>query len=163
MVAPINSIKHYVQFSNAATPDGAIRGIIVVDAVVASAVNLSSEVLEGSIVKAVFVEWWLKGNSANGGTTQFTLTLEKVPAGATSISTGELANLMTYPNKKNILYTSQGVLGDLETQAVPFIRGWFKVPKGKQRFGLGDRLILSLLPVGSTLNNCGFSTYKEYK
>ncbi len=163
MVAPINSTKHYVQFSNAATPDGTIRGIVLVDGVVASAVNLASEVEEGGIVKAVFIEWWYKGNSADGGTVQFTTVLEKVPAGATSISVSELSNLMTYPNKKNILFTSQGVLGDLQTQAIPVIRNWFKIPKGKQRFGLGDRLILNVIPIGATMNNCGFSIYKEYK
>jgi len=43
------------------------------------------------------------------------------------------------------------------------MRGWYKIPKTKQRFGLGDRLVLQIASQGTdALDFCGFATYKEY-
>ncbi len=72
-------------------------------------------------------------------------------------------NLMVYPNKKNILFYSQGVIGDLTTQSIPVVRNWFLIPKGKQRMGLGDKIVETLTATAAVIQNCGFSTYKEYK
>ncbi len=163
MLAPINSIKHYVPFENASLTDASARTMIVVAAVGQASVTNTQDVVEGSLVKAVFIEFWLKSNATAGTETKFQYTLEKVPAGATPVTFAQSNTLMGYLNKKNILFFSQGVLGDLTTQAIPVVRQWFKIPKGKQRFGLGDELVMTLTATGSTINNCGFSTYKEYK
>jgi len=74
----------------------------------------------------------------------------------------EAINPMIYPNKKNIFFASQGVIGDLTTQAIPVHRGWVKIPKGKQRFGLGDRFAMTVAATGAEIEFCGMSTYKEY-
>ncbi len=164
MLAPINSIKHYVQAENASLASGSNRQIVLVDGVsIAVAAANTFDVVEGSIVKAVFIELWVKSSAASGANTKFQLGLEKSPSGVGSMSFANMNNLMPYDNKKNILYYSQGVIGDTETQGIPVIRQWFLIPKGKQRFGLGDRLILSISTTGAALQICGFSTYKEYK
>ncbi len=163
MLAPINSIKHYVNNENAQIASGAIRTIDIVDAVGQSAVSNTFDVVEGSLVKAVFIEHWAKSFASAGTDVKFQFALEKVPAGATPLTFAQMNNLMPYVNKKNILFFSQGVLGDLTTQAIPIVRNWFKVPKGKQRMGLGDRLVATLSSTSAALQNCGFSTYKEYK
>ncbi len=72
-------------------------------------------------------------------------------------------NLGAYPNKKNILYTTQGILADANDggPTIPLIRGWIKIPKGKQRMGLDDRIVVNITAVGA-LRLCGISTFKEY-
>ncbi len=160
----INAIKHYINIENANTAASTVRTIDIVTAVSQSAAGAATdEVLEGSIIKAVMLELWGKSNVGAGNDMKFQLALEKLPAGATPMTFAQLNNLMAYQNKKNIFYFTQGVMGDLTTASMALIRGWFKVPKGKQRFGLGDRLVMTVGATTANLNNCGFSTYKEYK
>ncbi len=72
--------------------------------------------------------------------------------------------LGTFDNKKNILYTTQGLApNDGVGQPVAVIRQWFKIPKSKQRFGLGDKIRLAIASRGDgVITYCGFATYKEY-
>ncbi len=162
MVAPINTVKHYINTENAVTAAAARRGINIADAVVAPATASTDQVKEGSIIKAIFLEYWFKSNADAGQDTKFQFALEKVPAGQAGLTFTQMNNLQAYDNKKNILFFSQGVVGDLTTQAIPMVRQWFKIPKGKQRMGLGDRLLVAISTTGFGCNNCGFSTYKEY-
>ncbi len=164
MLAPINTVKHYVHRSNLAIASGGITAISVVDAVVAPATTNPFDVKEGAVVKAVHLEYWLLPSGDTGETTQFAAVLEKVPANAPSVTAAQTANLGSYLNKKNILWTSQGVLGQgIDGQSsVPVIRNWVLIPKGKQRFGQGDRLMFSVAPIATTLQICGLSTFKEY-
>ncbi len=158
----VQSIKHYVHFTNTAIASGAIRSNVIVDSQKAPASTNAQDVKEGSIVKAVYVEQWIKSSAAAGTDTQFAMVVEKVPINAASVSAAGILNLGAYVNKKNILYTTQGVIGDLTTQGVPVHRGWIKIPKGKQRMGLSDRIVCTVAAVGDALQNCGISTYKEY-
>ncbi len=162
MIAPINSVKHYVQLENAPLTDGARRSTQLVDATSAPATAATEDVKEGSIVKAIYLEYWLKSNATAGTESKFQFAIEKVPAGQDALTFAQLNNLQAYDNKKNIFYFSQGVLGDLTTGSMPVFRSWFMIPKGKQRMGLGDQIVIALSATGSTINNCGFATYKEY-
>ncbi len=164
MLAPIVAIKHYVQEENASLASAARKSIDVVTAVGNTAsISATDEVLEGSIVKAIFSEYWFKSDAVAGSGTKFQLVYEKVPSGGNSINFTQMNNLMAYPNKKNILYYTQGVVGDLTTNSIPMIRNWFKVPKGKQRMGIGDTITVSVSTTGAAADICGFSTYKEYR
>ncbi len=164
MVAPINSIKHYVQHENTSITAGTRRSIVIADAVSQSAAGAAPEdILEGSILKAVYVELWVKSNATSGNDAKFQLTLEKLPVETTFITFTQMNNLMSYPNKKNVLFVSQGVIGDLTTASIPIVRQWFKIPKGKQRFGVGDTLHLAISATTFAMDSCGFSVYKEYK
>ncbi len=162
MLAPINSVKHYIHVENATVASGARRGVVLIDATAAPATSAVEDVKEGAIIKAVFIESWVKSNASAGTDTKFQFQIEKVPAGQVGVSFTQMNNLQTYDNKKNTLFFSQGVIGDLTTQAIPVVRQWFKIPKGKQRFGLGDRLIINVAATAAEINNCGFATYKEY-
>ncbi len=148
---------------NAVTASGARIGRNIADAVAGAASSQSDEVKEGSVIKAVFVEMWVKSNADAGQDTKFQLLLEKIPAGQTGVTFTQMNTLMSYPNKKNVLFYSQGVVGDLTTQAIPVVRQWFLIPKGKQRFGLGDRLVVNVSATAFGINSCGFSVYKEYQ
>ncbi len=163
MLAPLVTIKHMQNIENAVVATATTRPIELVQAVAQTAVTNVGDVVEGSLVKTCYVELWFKSNADAGQDTKFQLVLEKVPAGATSISFTQMNNLMSYPNKKNILFTTQGVVGDLTTQALPITRDWYSIPKGKQRFGLDDRLVVTISTTGFGANVCGLSIFKEWK
>ncbi len=164
MLAPINSIKHFVPQTDFAVATGTANNLTVVDAVVAPATGATYEVQEGAVVKAVWIELWLITDGSAGTHGTFTVTVEKAPGNLQPTFTNML-NLMSYLNKKNILYTTQGILSsDNVAQAVPILRQWIKIPKGKQRFGFQDRLLVNVANSGGTgMAICGMFIYKEYR
>lgn len=159
----IQSVKHYVHRSNTAIASGNLSALSVASAVVATAITNSNDVAEGSIVKAVFIELWLLSDAVTGDESQFTVILEKKPSNAPTMTFTQSANLGTYPNKKNILFSSQAIIGASidGNGSVPVMRGWYLIPKGKQRMGIGDDIILNIAAVGD-ISMCGIFTYKEY-
>ncbi len=165
MLAPINSNKHYVHRTNAGFTSGAINNNTLVDAVVAPASSNAFDVEEGSVVKAIHIEHWLQNEGATGVSAQCTYIVEKVPSNQLAVSASQLGNLGAYPNKKNIFYSFQGNLSAAVDGAasVNVANGWLLIPKGKQRMGLGDRIVASFTPVSATVNICGLATYKEYR
>ncbi len=132
----------------------------IAKAVDIQAVTDPDEVEEGSSVKAVFVEMWLRGQDTSPGSVL--ATVYKTASGQVAMTFAQQIALHDYDNKKNILYHTQGLTNINTSQAVPFIRQWFKIPKGKQRMGLGDTLRLSISAQALDTNACGFFTYKEY-
>ncbi len=161
MKAPIHSQKHYVQMSRSTVATVAANNEVIIKAVESTQANLVDEVVEGAIVKAVYVELWVI-NSGNDGSHIVTLT--KDPVSGTGPTFTNLNALGTYVNKKNILFTHQGLdPNDGIANPMLVMRDWYKIPKSKQRFGLGDRLHLSI--ANNSLQDlfyCGFFTYKEY-
>ncbi len=152
-----------VNIENAQIATGNVSSIELVQAVGQTAVTNTTDVVEGSIVKTVYVEMWLKSFAGAGEDVKFQLVLEKLPINSDPITFAQMNNLMNYANKKNILYTSQGVLGDNSTQSIPITRQWHSIPKGKQRFGLGDELVLTISATSATLQRCGLCIFKEWK
>ncbi len=161
MVRPvIHSTKHIVQQSIGTTVPGTATDTAVVVAVNVSAKNAVNEVEEGATIKAVYFEMWLR--SAATAASSFVFIINKRPSGVGPPSDAELAALGDFNNKKNILFSSQGLVNDVDSTAMSVIRGWVKIPKGKQRFGLDDKLSWNLRAVGQSINFCGFEIYKEY-
>ncbi len=160
MVRPmVHSVKHYVQVSLTAVLGGAGDDTII--AFAKETANAADEVKEGSSIKAVYVEMWVAGTEASPGSVL--LSLYKMPGAGSAMTIAEQAALHDYPNKKNVLYHTQGLFNDNDADAIPFIRQWFKIPKSKQRFGLGDALRLQIFAQGAIdMRICGFMTYKEY-
>jgi len=157
----VNSIKHIPQFPATGIASGAESGFSLVVAVAKGAARTTAAVVEeGCIIKAVFLEIWVKADSPN-----FTVisTVTKIPGGGTtSPDFTEMNNLSSYENKKNILEIHEG-LAPSGGNVVPLYRHWIKIPKGKQRFGLDDTLTLNIAFVGSDGDMCGFCTFKEYE
>ncbi len=161
MRPPIHSTKHYIQktLTTVATGTRDLTNVCIAVATVDK--NVATEVEEGATVKACYVELWAIGSSSNQF---FTATFEKVVSGLTGPTVSQMADLFSYPNKKNILYTTQGLASnDGIAMPLPLYKGWIKIPKSKQRFGLGDRLVMAVSSRGSAdIIICGFYTYKEY-
>ncbi len=159
MRAPITSAKHVVQTSVQTVAFGARLNIDVAKVVDTPDAAIAVEVHAGSVIKAVYVEYWVNGTDANQSSC--TAIVTKVPAGA-SITAGDLQALQAYLNKKNVLHTFQGLIGDSNSNPIPVIRQWIKIPKGKQRFGTGDVFVVSFLGLTADISVCGFCIYKEY-
>jgi len=159
MKAPIHSLKHYVQKTLTTVTAGAVELITLANAVAPDAVNAGNEVVEGAVVKAIFVEMWARGQDTSPGSVL--MTLLKVPDGQVP-SFADMTDLHSYKNKRNVLYHTQGLTNVTGDSAIPFIRQWFKIPKGKQRCALGDNLQLVISAQALDTNICGFATYKEY-
>ncbi len=156
----IHSTKHYVQQSRSQVATVSLVGISIIHSVEGTVANAVDEVVEGATVKAVFVEMWLL-DTANDGS--FIVNLERIDALASAMNFTQSNALGTYKNKKNILYVTQGLSPNNGVgNPVPIIRQWFKIPKGKQRFGLDDKLRLNITNNGlNDLEFCGFFTFKE--
>ncbi len=163
MLAPITSIKHYVALTNTTIASGALLSTIIAEGVQAPATANAFSVVNGAIIKAIYFERWVLGDDVTGNSGQFTLVIEKAPSDSPDITVTNMLNLGVYNNKKNILYTTQGIIGSSidGSPGIPMIRGWLRIPKGKQRMGLGDKIVLTVNAIGK-LRVCGINTYKEY-
>ncbi len=158
----INSDKRYVSSTLFTLANGTTAAIVIVDAKQDPDPNLSNDVQSGTIVKAVFLEYWVLGEGQQPF--PFQLIVEKVPQGGTGIVFADSQSLTFYSNKKNVLYTTQGVVGDANSNPIPFIRMWVKIPKGKQRFGNGDRLVVNVTNLSAQDDGqlCGQGLFKAY-
>ncbi len=158
--AMVHSTKHYVQQSIGTAVVGTPISTIIATAVKVVDKNGTAEVEEGTSIKAVYLELWLR--SAATAAASFTCIVVKRPSGLGAPSAADLAALGDMDNKKNIFFTSQGLVNDVDSTALNIYRGWIKIPKSKQRMGLGDTLSWHLSAIGQSINFCGFQTYKEY-
>ncbi len=161
MVRPmVHSTKHYVQNSLATVVAGSVLQLNIAEGVAVVNKNIAFEVEEGSTIKAVYVESWIRGASATASSGQY--IIYKKIADASVPSSTDMAALGDWDNKKNIFYTTMGLYNDNDADAIAAHRGWIKIPKGKQRMGLGDKLSIAIFSPTIDLHHCGFSTYKEY-
>ncbi len=162
MRAVIKTKKHLVQISQGTTDQAMVSNFILVKAQEATGTT-PDIVEEGAIVKACYVEFWLSQDSAST-VGSYTVALAKIPGGNAVISSTQMAALHDYTNKKNIFFTGQGLLTPNDGGQVPVLRNWYKIPKGKQRFGLGDQLTLTIRNNNLTaldINHCGLAIFKE--
>ncbi len=156
----ISSRKHIVQHTITQVPTGTVTTLADIKGEHVQDVNSASEVVEGSVVKAVFLEYWIIGTFGLGS---FLCIVEKSEAGNPNPIFTEMTTLDNYENKKNILFTSQGLMAEDNQNPTPVLRQWIKIPKGKQRFGLDDKFRINFASLGAEdLQFCGFTLYKSY-
>lgn len=162
MKNPIRSKKHYVQTTLSSVSAGALS---VTDVVVSieGAMSGPTHVQEGASIKAVYFEYWLQQATTSVGS--FTAIVYKLPGPGAVPASANVAALHDWDNKKNVLYTTQGLSPANDSNApMNIIKGWVKIPKGKQRFGLDDRLSIAIRNNNGVddINFCGFATFKSY-
>ncbi len=161
MKSPIHSVKHIVNLTPTTAASGTIAIVNFAVAVVSPDANTSIEVVEGSVIKAVYLEFWFTGDDAVQGSMHG--YFEKVPSGAPNMTFTQAANMTGYPNKNNVFISAQGLTPPNIQAGIPFFRGWIKIPKGKQRFALGDKLNLNWTGITDGTVCCGLVIYKEYR
>ncbi len=161
MVRPqIHSDKHIINFSLAAVTAGNVTSLGLALATAVGDVDSETEVRVGCTIKAVYIEMWLTSDDATQSSE--VSILEKQPIAADNITAAEIADLNSYTNKNNIFWITQGLVGQKVNTATPIMRGWYKIPRGKQRMSIGTKLTLSILAQSDGLQLCGFALYKEY-
>ena len=106
MKAPIHSTKHYVQTTFSTVSTVAKATIVLIDAVNVVDKNAVTEVEEGAVIKAVYVEYWTISSAADGSQV---FTIYKIPNGANSPTYAQLVALGTWDGKSQILHTQQGL------------------------------------------------------
>ncbi len=158
--AMVHSTKHYVQTSLNTVVAGAVSSVVLVSSVAVGSKNNATEVEEGNSVKACYIEHWVRTGDTAPGSVIF--CLYKLPGTGVAFTASQLASMHDSENKKNVLFFSQGLSNDQDADAIAVMRGWYKIPKSKQRFGLGDQLILATFAQALDQITCGFATYKEY-
>ncbi len=158
--AKVHSTKHYVQTSIETVTGGAVVNKILALAVAVSDKNTVNEVEEGADIKAAYHEYWLRAGSLTASSGQ--AIIYKTEGDTNPPSATEMAALGDWVNKKNIFYTTMGLFNDQDSNAINIYKGWLPIPRGKQRFGLGDALRLSVFSPTVDLHLCGFTLYKEY-
>ncbi len=157
--AVINSAKRVAQYPLATVTGNMFAANTI--AVVRQSPDLSvaTQVAVGTVIKAVYVELWINAGGMNIGSV--VTTVEK--SIAESVMTfGDSTNINGYVNKKNIFEIHQGSTAEQNANPVPFFRGWIKIPKGKQRFGLGDSLLLNISALADDVQFCGVAIFKAY-
>jgi len=160
----IHSTKHYVQTTPITVAAATASGLTLINAkaVEDKSAAVSSEVEEGCTIKAIFCEYWLLSAEAADAASSFILTIEKVASDGPNMTFADQNFLYGWKNKKNVFYTSQGLMASDKANPVPIVRQWIKIPKGKQRFGLGDKIRLTVSGLAGSNIFCGMSIYKEY-
>ncbi len=155
----IHSKKHFHQITLSTVTTVSVNNELIMDSL--ESPTSPNEITEGAIVKAVYIELWAIGSVADQF---FTIVFAKLPSNLGTPSITQMTNLTDWEGKKNIFYTTQGLASNDGIAApIPIIRQWFKIPKSKQRMGLGDRLVMTIASRGSAdIKYCGFATYKEY-
>lgn len=160
MLAPIVSTKHYSHTAAAGVASGAILSVTLVSAIAKGGTIANAfEVFEGAVIKAIYVEYWVKADNPN-----FTVSgcIVKRPANVAAPTIANMGNMGAYANKKNVFEFHQG-LAPSGDQTLALFRHWVRIPKGKQRFGLLDKLNFIVAFTGSAGDVCGFTTYKVYE
>ncbi len=151
----INSDKHYVHLPVTVVTNGARTNVFILLA--DNSLAAATSVRVGSVVKAVYVELWVDSATASKTVSACVYKLSD----GTSPTFGEMSNMTTYSNKKNVFEFHQG-LAPTTGNIIPLFRQWIKIPKGKQRIGLGDSIKISVAATGANMNMCGVFVFKEY-
>ncbi len=161
MVRPmVHSTKHFVQPGLRSITAGVAEAHVIAEGVAIADVTTNAEVAEGTSIKALYVESWIRAAGASPGA--YIMAIYKNPGTGTTFTVAQMAALFDAENKKNILFTSQALVNDNNADAIAIHRGWLKIPKSKQRMGLGDRWVMSTSAIGVDMTICGLEIYKEY-
>ncbi len=155
----VHAEKHIVQRSLGAIAAGAIDNFDFAIGVSLPTAGNSVHVREGSTISAVYFEMWISGDDATQSSA--IITVEKLSGSSTAMTTTESAALNAYDNKRNVLHTQMGLIPPDIQYPMASVKGWIKIPRGKQRMSLGDRLTLNIHGQSNGVSFCGFILYKE--
>ena len=154
----VHTEKHILNVPIATVIAGASAPVEI--AIAVAQPSTASEVREGASISAVYIELWIESDDANNAGS-FNISFEKIQNLGNNMTGTQSFNLNTYVNKRNIFYTTQGLSPAQDNNPVPILRQWFKIPKGKQRQALGDKLNLNIATQAQGLQFCGLVIYKE--
>lgn len=160
MRSPINSQKMVYSstpFTVTATNISQIQPLIAKQS---ADVNIAGEVPAGAVVKAIWLEYWATSDDATQGSV--VVSVEKTSTNQSSMTYADSIDISNYANKNNVFYVTQGLVNPNTSVATAFVRQWIKLPKGKQRFGVDEKLVINVSSPTAGINMCGVAIYKAY-
>ncbi len=156
--APLKTDKHEITWSNLAQNASAVQAIALAEGVTAADKNISSEVLIGSKITRVYLEFHFSAETVTNPKV-IHWKVEKLGANETTTSPA------TYyqPGRNRILQRGMEMLPkDVSTVFKRIIS--VKIPRGYQRMGEGETLRFRYISSSTeTINACGIAIYKEIK
>ncbi len=142
---------------------GGAGSVLIARAVDNPTTAVAVDVKRGSVIKAIWLEFWASptAETAVGTTTALDLYIFKNPGA--NLTPPSPATQGTSNEKKFIFKTWKGLLG-ARTQGFPAYswKGWIKVPKRYQRMGTDDTWSLEFLFTGVAGVLCHQEIYKWY-
>ncbi len=158
----INSVKNIVE-----SVDG-VLAVTNLTKIIAVAVDnpdpsasLGNEVNQGSIIKALHIEFWYYGNTAGDTNDIVQIYLMKDPGA--NLSPPNPGTVGQSNERKFVIKTWRGLAGVKSLGGTPYVqRGhWIKIPKRYQRMGIDDRWLIVVR--SATIGNfCLKTVYKHY-
>ncbi len=117
--------------------------------------------IEGNITASnvPVINWYIiydrAGRLHNNGSPTFGVGTRDLPiAGATGLS----------PNRNQILHEEKGLTTSVSDGSTPMVfKGVIKIPRGKQRMGVGDKILLVHSAGTEPMNFCFKAIYKDYR
>ncbi len=159
MKATINSLKHYVPIPLSTATSGA-RVLTPLAVAIEVPGTDAQNVRIGAVVKAIYIELWVRAGSTSPG--NYIIVFGKGSAGSGGPTFGEMANMHDFNEKSDVLFISQALTNDQDADAIPVMRGWYKIPKGKQRMAIGQQWYVGVSAPAIDVIFCGQVVYKEY-
>ncbi len=157
-LAPYKTDKHEITWSNLAQNASAAIVILLATGVTASLKNASTEVLIGSKITGVYLEFHFSAQTVTNPKVIHWI-IEKLGANETSTT----ASSYYQQGRNHILKRGMEMLpADVSTvfKRIIFVR----IPRGFQRVGEGENLRFKYQSSSAeTINACGFAIYKEVK
>ncbi len=163
MLSPINSIKNSVSALTGLV-DGANTVQNIAIATDTATTASSTSVDNGSIIKAIWIEFWINATAtaAAGVTNAVELYLSKNPGNNLTMPTPGTQGSSN--EKKFIIKSWKGLVGTrVEGYPAYSWKGWVKIPKVYQRMGTDDHWQLNVLMTGVAGLICELFVYKWYK
>lgn len=158
---PVHSLKHIID-----TQGGLIAGTpttsSVVKAVTAPNVQTSpEEVEEGSTVNSIFLNVQVSATQTSALANVYLLVV-KNPGNQVVIPNG---NVVGTSKVRKFVIHQEMIMTEKNSTAIPrtLFKGVIKLPRGYRRFGIDDRLAISLFSPGITFDFCFQCIYKEYQ
>ncbi len=158
---PVKSLKHIVDIQggltvNSKQDEDLIRAS---DAPVFS--TNPQDVETGSTVNSIFLNVQVAATSTAALANVYMYVMKNPGNNITEVN----ANVVgTSDIRKHVIHQEM-IMTEKNTTAIPrtLFKGVIKLPRGMKRFGIEDRLILSLLSPGTTYDYCIQCIYKEYQ
>ncbi len=158
---PINSIKHIVDKQLALGVDTKSDEILVNAQDSPLVETTSSDITVGSTVNSIFLNVQCSATSTAAIANVYMYVMKNPGNNLTEVN----GNVVGVSDIRKFVIHQEMIMTEKNTTAIPrtLFKGVIKIPRGYRRFGVKDRLVLSLYSPGVTYEICFQCIYKEFK
>ncbi len=155
----VNSIKNSVDFIDGISAATVVKKTIAI-AKDNPATTIQNEVKRGSLIKAIWLEFWYYGTSPSNTNDIMDAYVIKNPGN--NLTDPDPGTVGTSNEKKFVFREWRGIVGNKSLGGFPYRwSGWLRIPKRYQRMGTDD--ILKFVLISPTTGNlCTKFIYKWY-